>query len=122
MNELKGVYKNDMEAIQRLCDAIPEGIDNAISLDVLAFYLRVSERELKDLILHARTNQNTFFIGSLPSEQKGYFIPADTGEALRCYRMFEKRRDTTDAILRNMKNHLIRNGVNPDTREEGEPC
>ncbi len=106
-----------------LYDALPEGLENAISLTDLSKYFGIDERDLRSRILYAR--QHGYMICSLASEQKGYYKPINMGEAVRCYRMFSKRLESTQSVVSGMRDYIIRNGIDPDLPgeiEEGEPC
>lgn len=112
--------RHNVDSLELLYEAIPTGEDNAVSLETLAEYFGVSERDMRSRILFAR--KNGYIICSLPSEQKGYYIPVDDKELLRCYRMFKKRQEATDSILQLMRDCLVRGGIDPDRneKEEGE--
>ena len=112
--------RHDKKTMDKLYEAIPEGENNAVSVYTLCKYFDVSERVMKSLILRAR--QNGYIICSLPSEQKGYYVPVDDKELLRCYRMFKKRWEATDSILQIMRDCLLKGGIDPDRneKEEGE--
>lgn len=106
-----------------LYDALPEGLDNAISLTDLATYFGIDERDLRSRILYAR--QHGYMICSLASEQKGYYKPSDIKEAVRCYRMFSKRLESTQSVVSGMRDYILKNGIDPDLSgeiAEGEPC
>ncbi|MCR5235530.1 MAG: hypothetical protein K6E53_16745 [Lachnospiraceae bacterium] len=109
--------KIDKKRLQLLLKVLPEGEDNAISLETLSRYFGVTERDIRSLILNAR--QNGYMICSLPSEQKGYYLPANNFELLRCYRMFRKRAESTASILQGMKDYLLKNGIDPDRDKKG---
>lgn len=105
----KHLQTKNEEDMMILRDVLPVGEENSISLKDLSTICGVTEREMKSHILYMRQNQNLFFIASLPSEQKGYYIPSTREEALRCLRMFEKRAETTDSILKMMRECIYRN-------------
>lgn len=108
-----------IENPKKLYDLLPKGNENAVSLKDISARLGINERSMKTHILHARLKG--YMICSLFAEKKGYFKPSDTKEALKCYRIFHRRAETSKAVLEEMKRYLIKNGINPDEIEkEGE--
>ena len=97
---------------KRLLDAIPDGIENAISLNDLSKRLGVGERDLKNAITQARLRG--VMICCFPLEQIGYYRPLNTGEALKCYRYYRKKKETTARIVDVMRKYFLDRGEDPD--------
>lgn len=107
---------------KRILNALPEGIENAISLKELSKRILADERTTKSLILEARLNGH--MICSLVPEVSGYFKPSNTWEALTCYQIFKKRELTSAKVAQTMKEWFLERGIDPDRpetyKEEGE--
>lgn len=109
---------------KRILNALPEGIENAISLKELSKRIVADERTTRGLILEARLNG--YMICSLVPETTGYFRPSNTWEALTCYQIFKKRELTSVRVAQTMKEWFLKRGIDPDkpetfkNKEEGE--
>ena len=98
---------------ERLLSYIPYGIENAISQKKLAEILMCDKSELRAHIQNAR--KDGIPICSIPGST-GYFLSDDPEEVSQCYRMFMSRTRASGDVVRVIRKHLIKLGVNPDSR------
>jgi len=100
---------------ERLLSYIPYGIENAVSQKVLAETLMCDKSELRAHIQNAR--KDGIPICSVPgSKNGGYYLSDDPEEVSQCYRMFLSRTRASAEVVRVIRKHLIKLGVNPDSR------
>jgi len=98
---------------ERLLSFIPYGIENAISQKKLAEKLLCDKTELRAYVQNAR--KDGIPICSIPGST-GYYLSDDPEEVVQCYQMFKSRTRASADVVRVIRKHLIKLGVDPDSR------
>ena len=88
-----------------IADFIPVGQENAISCRTLAGRAGISERDVQEAVLQARSNGVPICSGSY-----GYFMPRDAAEALHYFYAQSSRIRSGMLVLKAVRDYIHREG------------
>ena len=84
-----------------IIDYIPDGINNAISLNDLAVILQADTRTVRQMVHNARKN-GAVICSTCDNDNGGYYIPRDVAEAVPYYKQQLSRINSATAALQSV--------------------